>query len=1130
MRLNQKIKGVWRLIAAACLCAGLSPFAHAQADGQSPAGEPGVINLNLTEDCWVTLAINNRDGVRVRNLMGEVAMKSGTHKVEWDGRDDAGKQLPPGDYQWVGLTRGKLSAIYQGTFQQGTPPWMYGATGGWTGDHSPSETVVSVGDRMLIGTTEAEWGSGLIACNLDGRKQWGVRWLNKKAWCGASSLVSIGNRVFASSFTKANTLWEVNASTGESKIILEEKDIPAGQISDKPRLPGLTRLGLRIIGGWRNELYVADICGQEPRTYVFDIGARASALKLLRTLPVRPWSLAWLPDGRCLAAMDSGVDVLDTQSGRTSPLIGTGLSCPWGIVCDAKGRIYVSDQGGAGTKYAPDGQLPWLVMRLNGEPSHQVKIFDSTGRLLRVMGQKGGQPNGVIDPYSFYRPAGMALDSHGRLWVTELTMCPRRVSVWSIPDDPAAATPALAAQFIGPAMYGGGAAMIDPEQPWRLMDTNFGVIFDVNLQTGRYDPVELPWRYYDVWKGHDWRPELPFAGKPTTVFKLDGRRFAACHGGYGHGPDSNWEPTRFGATGPVMIGEYRGETFVPQAAIGNIRMWMRSRELNARREEQWLSPVILDAARRLADWPRYAAAMKMSPDDADVPHTEHKRNDPAWLVHPWPREISGFLWVDANGDARLQAEEISFQAIGDFDDIALDSQLNAYFTVPKRDGPGAVYCLSRDGFNSARVPSYSWRNLRQIGEGPFDVAQIGEDGSMLGMLELRDKQGRLRWHYPSDRKGAKDLGRDKERELWPGSVYRLRGLRGVAPGPGDLGDLFLAQSTEGMCYLFTRDDGLFIGTVFRPYAFAAGLDTLPEAKKGSDLIDYSLQNECFNGSFTRAAADGRGFEKGHYYLAGFGRSLIFELTGLDSIRRFSGGTISLVEGAGLYGKPKQPPAPAGPLLIAVSQQQSAPARRGAPKPLKIPHGSQSSEIAAYEETQTFISWDARGLLLKWQVKNDASPFVNAGQDMTMLFTTGDACDFQVDSPVFGKCRFVITTFMDKPCVISMKYDVKNSGNEVVYKSDVGETRVPDVQKLDIPVSVRKLDNSYVVQLIMPWTILGFDPRPGLEIPAEFGILRSDPSGNRTVSRQYWFSGASDMVSDVPTEAQPTKERGKLILK
>ena len=53
----------------------------------------------------------------------------------------------------------------------------------------------------------------MIACDLAGRKLWGTRWLDKRAWCRAETLVTVGDRVFASSHPEQCALWEINPRT-----------------------------------------------------------------------------------------------------------------------------------------------------------------------------------------------------------------------------------------------------------------------------------------------------------------------------------------------------------------------------------------------------------------------------------------------------------------------------------------------------------------------------------------------------------------------------------------------------------------------------------------------------------------------------------------------------------------------------------------------------------------------------------------------------------------------------------------------------------------------------------------------------------------------------------------------------
>jgi len=1093
-------------------------------------GTPSAVNaivIDLPDAAHVSLAIDGTNGVRVRTLCGDLPLPAGHHAVEWDGRDDSGKLLPAGAYRWVGLQRGEMHAVYRGSFQYGDPPWLYGKTGGWAADHCYVAAVAAVGDRVLLGSSEAEWGHGLIASDLDGRKEWGLRWLDKRAWAGADALATVGGRVYASSYLGENLVWEVDPVSGANTIVFDGKDLPREQLNTEAWGTYTNVPALRVVGGHDTnsggELYVTDVFGKQPRTYVLAVTTAGARLTYARTLPVRPFGLAWLPDGRCVAAMDTSIDVLDTQTGACTPLVREGLSAPAAIAADKQGRIYVSDQGADGLhRFTRDGQLVGHYLRLGGAPSQQVKIFDSAGKLLRAMGAKGGQGIGKIDPDSFYRPGSLAVDSRGRLWVTEMTASPKRVSVWEIPADPSRSAPKLAHEFFGPTLYGGGAAMIDPQQPWRIMDTSYGVIFDVDLSTHAYRPVELPWRPYNSWKEHAFRPDLPFMGEPGIVFNLDGRRFAACRGGYGNGAETCWEPYHFNATGPVMIGEYRGACFAPLAAVGNIRMWMRARELNCRREEQWLPPVVLEAARRLPEWPAYAAQMKMDPQAADVPHVPHARGSAVWIAHPWPEAISGFLWTDANGDGRMQAEEIAFQALPDGDEVTLDSQLNVYLSTSGR--LKGAYRLPREGFNAVGAPVYRWAHLAKITDAPISVSQVGDDGTLLAHAALYNADGTRRWSYPSSPKATRELGAAKQDVLTPGRIYRVNSLRGLVKGPGELGEVYMLGSVDGMTYFLTRQDGLFIATVFRPAAFAEGWDSIPEARPGMLLDDYSLQEECFNNSFARAEASGQGFEKDHYYMLGLGRSAVVELTGLESVKRFSGGSLPLVAGAGLYGRGES----FDPAATAARLKVKAPPK----EPLAAPHTLAGTETfrgkpATFASTTVWTAWDARGLHMKWSVLNDRSPFVNGEKDWTRLFSGGDACDIQLDSPRLGKCRFVVAMSDGQPVVVRLRYDGKETASAVTYRSGIAETRVPAVEKLAAPCQVRRGKQDYVLQVTLPWEALGIEPKAGLRIPFELGVLSSDAGGTRTAAREYWASGESGMVADLPTEARLTSNWGTL---
>ncbi len=1092
---------------------------------------PGEIKFTLKEPRHVTLAVDSAQGVRVRNLLADTPYPAGEHTVEWDGRDDAGKKLPPGDYKWTGLTHAPIHALYEGAYSHGTPPWSYGTTGGWTADHSYVAAIVNAQGVMLLGSTESEWGTGgLIGCTPDGRKLWGKRWLDGKPWAGADALVTDGKRVFAGSYVQAEgPVWEINPLTGECKIVWQAKgDIPASLRNVVGAREGLEAPRFRLAGFIDDELFLTDIFGKLPYTYVFKIGTEFGApLTFDRALNVRAWQLIKTPGGQTLAIVNRQIVALDTKTGSTKDFIATGLSNPYDLVAAADGTLYVSDMGATGMHaFNPYAQLKERALHFEGEASHQIKLFTVAGKPLSVWGRKGGQQPGLVNPNDFWRPAGLAFDPKGRLWVSEMTYQPKRVSVW----EPAGAKgkQKLAAQFIGPGTYGGGGVMVNPDKPWEIMDTNYGTVFDVNLDKQTYDAVSFPFRQILARKEHAVNEGLPFDGKPTRAFPLEGRTFAVMQGGYEHGPEATWEPYSCTAAGVVGIGEYTNNVFRPLGAFGNVPFIIRMRELDARREVQWVPKAVMTAAKALPDWPRLARSVGLNPAATDTLHLEHKRGSPDWIVNPWPREIGGFKWTDANGDGSMQPEEIVFFPMGDADRVTFSDNLDVYLPQPKKHGDGTLV-FKREGFNACGAPTYPDKPSRVLA-GVTDVRYIAPDGSLLTMNSLRDRDGKPVWTYPADPRGARDLGAEGENLLERGTMHRLHALRGVAPLEKEQGDVMCVQSTDGMLYFLTREDGLFITTLFRPFAFAAGWDSIPQAARGMRLDEYSLQDECFNGSFQQARASGKGFEKDGYYLIGFGRSAIARVTGLDSVTHLPGGTVSLMEGVGLYAAAR----------VEKPKGDSLKTRAIDREPLEVKYGTPPQTCIYIAGSPIRFAWDKRGLIIKAEVA-DVTPRLNKSGDQTMLFATGDGVDLFFKSPKYRRIRIVlaptpqaIVADAHSPGIaVRYHYDGAPTSSAVAYKSGVGQADVTAVEKLDADVRLRPMRSGYVLETILSWQDLGIDPAalpaPGgkqLNLDFEAGILQSDAAGSKTQSRYYW-SGHIGMVADIPTEAAPVPNWGKL---
>jgi len=111
------------------------------------------IPYELKKDGFVTLVIEDPNGVRIRNLIANQPRRKGRHTDYWDGRDEWGRVVAPGPYRWRGLTHTGLHMSYEFAFNTPcSPPWSNRAgTGYWGSDHRNPQAVTVADDKIILG-------------------------------------------------------------------------------------------------------------------------------------------------------------------------------------------------------------------------------------------------------------------------------------------------------------------------------------------------------------------------------------------------------------------------------------------------------------------------------------------------------------------------------------------------------------------------------------------------------------------------------------------------------------------------------------------------------------------------------------------------------------------------------------------------------------------------------------------------------------------------------------------------------------------------------------------------------------------------------------------------------------------
>ena len=220
---------------------------------------------------------------------------------------------------------------------------------------------------------------------------------------------------------------------------------------------------------------------------------------------------------------DGSVCRVDLRDGAVSTLFAAPLVIPFDLALSPDGkRVYISDQG-------------------RGE--QVVKVFSfPNGKPLGTIGKPGGRPAiGKYDPNGLFMPGGLAFDSRGRLWVTEMDATPKRISVWETTGPRGK----LAAEYFGASAYA-TCCSADPEQPEHVFVHNTRWIVDYDKRTVRPDATVCRPGYFGP------QPGFGDTGRNIEVRHAQGHEFL-------FQSDSVWE--------------WKGDHAVPICQFGANSIW-----------------------------------------------------------------------------------------------------------------------------------------------------------------------------------------------------------------------------------------------------------------------------------------------------------------------------------------------------------------------------------------------------------------------------------------------------------------------------------------------------------------------------------------------------------------------------
>lgn len=460
------------------------PWMKARSEGQ-PTG-PVAIAYELRKDGKVTLAIDDAKGQRVRNLVAAQSRKAGENIEKWDGLDDAGKPVLPGDYTFHALTHDGIHLKYALSFANpGNPSWATDdGRGAFYGDHTAPQAATAGGKFVALATPMGEAGKHLIATDLEGQRLWGLA--NRVAFDGGRiALATDGTTLWVATEGNQSIIYRVKIADGRYApwdIVQKDKDGHEFKPVDLvvSEVPGMraakTGPNLCAIALHKDVLAAAFARENTVRSYHPVTGALLSSITV-----DAPHSVAFTAKGELLILSKGQVLVADDK-GKTRAFTAQTYADAWGLATGADGHVYLSVRGA----------------------EQNVKVFSADGKPLREIGARGGRPHhGKFIAGAMRQPAGIAIDSRNHLWLTEETHNPKRTSVWD------AGSGALIKDLSGTTSYA-GTGTVNPFDP--SMGFADDTVYRLDWKTGASEPI------YSVGKG-----EHPDALFPPSVHDITSR-------------------------------------------------------------------------------------------------------------------------------------------------------------------------------------------------------------------------------------------------------------------------------------------------------------------------------------------------------------------------------------------------------------------------------------------------------------------------------------------------------------------------------------------------------------------------------------------------------------------------------
>lgn len=1020
---------------------------------------PVEIRYTLAEDARVTLAIEDEAGRRIRNLVPALPRKAGENIEKWDGLDDAGKPVPPGDYRFKALSHDGIRLNYALSFANpGNPTWQtHDGRGAFYGDHTSPQAAAAGGDFIALATPMGEAGKHLIGTNLEGQRLWGLP--NRVAFDGGKiSLATEGKTLWVGTEGKESLIYRVNIENGrylpwEAEAIDEGGNIFFPVDLKVSEIPGMSGGGnghgglapnLRAIAFHGGTLAAAFAREDEVRLLDASLGTVMSKIAVKA-----PQALTFTSDGNLLV-LSEGKILRIREDGSAEAFTEKIFPEGWGLASGGDGSVYLSVRG----------------------EDQNVKVFSSKGELVREIGERGGRPHhGKFKANAMRNPAGIAVDRMNRIWVTESTENPKRTSVWNVE------TGELLMDLSGTTSYA-GAGTVNPFDPSMGFADN--TVYHLDWESGKSWPV------YSI--GNSDHPDALF---PPSVHNLTSRVVKQ------NGLLYVYTTGSARGSREVQVTLFDGSDWRSVAYVGLVSRSESAREGGGKFQHRFFEG---------HDNERFV----WSDENGDGLVQEKELQFATIEIDGKPVQLRSYYW----GQLPDTEGTISYMVGG-------RNELVQFVVTGYHKSGAPIYDLSKPkiirpdqeiiGGGNGEGQLIGGANGRiYLNQDPLIMVEA--DGHVVGGYP----------NHLTSVHGSHDAKAARPGYLIGPSSF-LGVIQVGETEKGEAGEIFCLNGNLGENFLFTHDglfiQSIFKDTrgfVENPAQAVRGMPTDTTTAGGESFGGNFVRTVGGDVYLTNGGTDARvnkvsGLESIRRFSGKFTYSkeeyaeAQADLADKHASERVSRDAVIMKGSAVIDGKFDDWPGLLDESAEAIEIQEDARRRYGRvearydDKNLYLGYRVFSKRSAplnnGQDERLLFKSGDAVDLMIGPDTDKEGP-----GQQR-LLMTFRD-----------GKPVAVLNQKSAPGAAKSEKFDFSSPWRTISFDRVVTSD--------EVILATARISGGYFVEAAVPWEVLGITPASGLSLRGDFGILFGD-GGTQTVSRQYWSNKSTGLVNDVPGEADLT---------